>query len=107
MTDRLQPVVIDILFPQGPSGDWQVVKLRGSEAISSPYEFKLELVCDDSLVEAEALLGADCELLLDRNGVARAIHGVVSEVEALTSSEVRVRVVPAFRLLEQTIDTRF
>jgi type VI secretion system VgrG family protein len=107
VSDRLHPVVIDILFPQGPSSDWQVISLRGTEAISGPYQFELELVCDDQPVEAEALLGADCELLLDRNGVARAIYGVVDQVEELATSAVRVRVVPAFWLLEQTIDTRF
>src|SRR5690606_7391810 len=61
-------------------------------------------------------LGADCELMLERNGLERRIYGVIAEVEILLAAQlriardgigVRVTIVPAFQLLEHEIDTRF
>gem|GEM_PF-730074 len=113
---RLSPVEFDFWWPQRPEVNWQVLGLRGREQISAPYEFELELVCDDPLLDPEVLLGADCELLLDRNGLTRTVFGVADEVELTVASArdheldgvgVRVRLVPAFRLLEHELDTRF
>ncbi|HLT35618.1 MAG TPA: hypothetical protein VK034_05015, partial [Enhygromyxa sp.] len=78
---RLSPVEFDFWWPQRPEVNWQVLGLRGREQISAPYEFELELVCDDPLLDPEVLLGADCELLLDRNGLTRTVFGVADEVE--------------------------
>jgi type VI secretion system VgrG family protein len=119
---RLQPVRVELWCPQGPEIHWHVLSVRGSEALSQPYEFELELACDDPLADAEAMLGADAELLFDRNGQTRAFYGVLVEVEVeveiggLAASRgpglfdalrARARLVPAFTLLEQEVDTRF
>ena len=90
--------------------------VRGREEISTPYEFEIELICDDPMLDADELLGADCELLLDRNGLTRVFFGVVAEVDfvvaptlarELDGAAIRVRLVPALRMLEQDIATRF
>ena len=114
--ERLLPVAFDLLLPEGPDIIWRVTRLRGVEALSSAYEFVLDLSCEDPLAAYEEMLGADCELVFDRNGVTRTVYGIIDEVHALMSAEsrvasaglaARVRVVPAFKLLEQEIDTRF
>lgn len=113
---RLDPVHIELWCPQGPEFDWQVVSLRGSEAISRPYEFTLELACEDPTADIDELLGADAELLLDRGGHTRTIYGVITEVEidvppaGVPEHEgllIRVVLAPAYGLLEQQVDTRF
>jgi type VI secretion system secreted protein VgrG len=115
-SDRLNPVTIEFWLPQGPDIAWQVVRLEGVEGLSRAYEFVVELATDDPTVAYEEMLGADAELLLDRNGMARSLHGVIVGLEALMSSEsrveravlqVRVTIVPAFALLDQQLDTRF
>lgn len=112
---RLDPVRVELWCAHGPNVSWQVSSLQGTETISKTYEFVLELVCDDPAVDVEQMLGADAELLLERNGLTRAFYGVLGEVEALQTGpsleqegiRARVRLVPAFRLLEQEVDTRF
>jgi Rhs element Vgr protein len=113
---RLRAVVFDLWLPRGPDLSWEVLSSRGTEALSQPYEFEIELWCDDPDAELEQALGADCELVLERNGLERRIYGVIAELEVLLAAELRiqrdgigarVKVVPVFRLLEQEIDTRF
>jgi type VI secretion system VgrG family protein len=112
---RLNPVHAEFWCAPGPNVGWQVSSVRGTEKLSKPYEFELELFSDDAAVDIEQMLGADAELLLERNGLTRAFHGVLVEVEALQAGaafeqvgvHVRVRLVPAFRLLDQEVDTRF
>jgi type VI secretion system secreted protein VgrG len=112
---QLDPVHVEFWCAHGGNVSWQVASLRGTESISKPYEFDLELVCDDAAVDVEQMLGSDAELLLERNGLTRAFYGVLMEVEALQTDpasehdgvRARVRLVPAFRLLEQEVDTRF
>jgi type VI secretion system VgrG family protein len=113
---RLRPVDFDFWWPQRTEVSWQVLGLRGREAISSPYQFEIELLCDDPLLDADELLGSDCELLLDRNGLTRTCFGVIAEVELVVAPTLereldgvalRVLLVPAFRMLEQDLDTRF
>jgi type VI secretion system VgrG family protein len=114
--DRLRPVVFDVCFPHGPNLGWHVVSLRGVEAISQPYEFEVQLFNEDPTLDHTEILGIDCELLVERDGLTRSIFGVVAEVESLADADVhrrrggssmRVRIVPAFHLLDQVIDTRF
>jgi type VI secretion system VgrG family protein len=112
---QLDPVHVEFWCAHGGNVSWQVASLRGTESISKPYAFDLELVCDDAAVDVEQMLGSDAELLLERNGLTRAFYGVLMEVEALQTDpasehdgvRARVRLVPAFRLLEQEVDTRF
>jgi type VI secretion system VgrG family protein len=114
--DRLRPVSFELWLPRGPTIQWQVVGFEGVEAISAPFDFEVELVTDDADAPFEEMLGADAELLFDRNGMPYRVYGLISEVHAVVSAEarvaraalaVRVRLVPAFKLLEQDIDTRF
>ncbi|NJK31569.1 MAG: hypothetical protein HC927_03650 [Deltaproteobacteria bacterium] len=116
LSQRLCPVAFELWLPSGPEIEWTVVSLRGKEAISTPYEFELELSCADEGVPWQELLGADCELLLDRNGMARSIYGIIEQVEVVAAADarslpgelrLRLRVVPALKLLEQQVDTRF
>ncbi|MFO7561323.1 MAG: type VI secretion system tip protein TssI/VgrG [Enhygromyxa sp.] len=113
---RLHPVAFDFWWPQRPEVNWQVLGLRGTEALSDPYRFEIELLCDDPLLDPDELLGADGELLLDRNGLTRTLFGIVAQVDLLLApphprdSEgvgVRVVLVPAFAMLEHELDTRF
>ncbi|MCA9687521.1 MAG: hypothetical protein KC457_35495, partial [Myxococcales bacterium] len=100
-----------------PQISWQVLSLRGREALSQPFGFTLELWCDDPQADLTAVLGADCELLLERNGLERRVYGLIAEVELLFSAELqrehvegvgaRVEVVPALALLAHESDTRF
>ena len=112
---RLRPVAFDFWWPERPELGWQVLRLRGREEISTPFEFELELQCDDASIEPEELLGADCELLLERNGLTRVVFGLIERAELVVAPSepeqdgrrVHARMVPALRLLEQDLDTRF
>ena len=117
---RLHPVRVELWCPRGPEISWQVLAVEGREGLSTPYDFELELVCEDPGADAEAMLGADAELLFDRNGMTRVVCGLIVEFElelvsATNSPEnrpedellrARVRLVPAFQVLEQELDTR-
>ena len=86
---QLRPVLFDLWLPRGPELSWRVLSLHGTEALSRPYAFELELWCDDADTDLEQVLGADCELLLDRNGFARRIYGLIAEVEIRFAAEQR------------------
>lgn len=86
---RLRPVVYDFWLPQHAEISWQVLGLRGHEELAVPYEFELELACPDTTLAPEGLLGADCELLLDRNGLTRIVFGLVAAAEIAVGRGVR------------------
>ncbi len=105
----MRPAAFDVCFPNGPNLAWQVVGLRGTEAISQPYEFDVQLFTEAPSLDTDEILGLDCELLVERDGLTRSIFGVIAEVESLTDAEVgreragtnlRIRIVPAFHLLD-------
>ncbi|PRQ06205.1 Phage-related baseplate assembly protein [Enhygromyxa salina] len=113
---RLHPVHVELWCPNGPDLPWHVMELRGEEALARPFEFELALFCEDAGADFEAALGADAELLIERGGLSRICYGVIVEVEVEVSVlgapehqgvRVRLRLAPAFRLLEQEVDTRF
>ena len=90
--------------------------MRGREALSRPYEFEIELWCEDAGADIEAALGVDAELLFERSGLTRAVYGVISDVEievppAGTPENqgvgARLILAPAYKLLEQQVDTHF
>jgi type VI secretion system secreted protein VgrG len=90
---------------------WAVrhVDMRGG--LSEAYQLKLDLLVDRGVeLTAASMLGCDCELTVDRDGLARNICGVVLGVEVLDPTDdqqcIRVLVVPALRLLEQREDSR-
>lgn len=91
---------------------WEVARVRWSEAISQPYEVSIELVTTELGTRVDDLLGASGDLLIDRSEVTRSLFGVIERVEVLGvvrdhHLRVRVRMVPAFSLLRQQVDTRF
>ncbi len=115
-SDRLLPVVVEFCLPKASTPNWEVTHVRGTEGISVPFEFVIDLRCEDVRVAHDELLGADAELVLDRNGLVRAFHGIITRVDTVVSAQIgieregltlRAVVVPAFKLLDQQIDTRF
>ncbi|MGY2263437.1 type VI secretion system tip protein TssI/VgrG, partial [Pseudomonas sp. SDO55104_S430] len=60
---------------QGLSSDFQVLSLRGREAISQPYAFEVELVSERSSLDLETLLHKPAFLQLSNGG--SGIHGVI------------------------------
>jgi type VI secretion system secreted protein VgrG len=96
----------------GPDPGWEVRRLRASEAVSEPYELSLDLVAHVSAedVDADALLGADLELEIERGSISRSICGLVHCVSSVASDSdelvVHLQVVPAWSYLVQHIDTR-
>lgn len=112
----LQPVSCELWLPRGPDLGCEVLSVRGSEALSRPFEFEIEIWCDDSEAPLASALGADAELLLERGGLERAIFGVIAELEVQLATPqrserdgvgARLKLVPAFGLLAHEVDTRF
>ncbi len=113
---RLQPVSCDLWLPRGPDLGCEVLSVRGREALSQPFQFTVEIWCDDPDAPLESALGADFELLLERNGLERALFGIIGEIEIHVAAQqrseregvgARLELIPAFRLLEHEVDTRF
>ncbi|HEY0135551.1 MAG TPA: contractile injection system protein, VgrG/Pvc8 family, partial [Nannocystis sp.] len=81
------------------------------EALSTPYRLTIELITPDLETDVAGLLGASCELRIDRVGTARSVAGVVERARQLNVVANRLRfsleIVPAFALLEQVVNTRF
>ena len=94
-----------------PDTVWHVRRFTLVEALSEPYRLTLEVVTEDLGVDPTALLGAPCELRIDRDVNARVVFGVaarMSELGVVTDRLlVQLDVVPAFALLGQVINTRF
>lgn len=114
--ERLHPVLFELWMPDHTSIVWEVRSWRAVEGIGVSYEYEFELFTVSSLEQIEGLLGANCELLLDRDGLVRVCYGVLDRLEVVMTVEgrvdrpgevVRARVVPAFKLLDQEVDTRF
>ncbi|MBC8073056.1 MAG: type VI secretion system tip protein VgrG, partial [Deltaproteobacteria bacterium] len=108
--------MFELSLPDGPDIAWRVVRLQGTEALSAPFELLVDLTTEELTADYDAMLGATCELMFDRIGAVRTVYGIIDEVRAVMSAEsgvsdavlaVRVRIVPAFKLLDQQVDTRF
>ncbi len=120
--DRLHPVLHELWMPDDPDLIWKLHRWQGVEGLSTPYTYDLELSTESSFETCEGAVGAKCELLLDRNGLARVRYGVLEHIEIEASAgagagvaagvghhgvRMRARMVPAFKLLDQGSDTRF
>jgi type VI secretion system secreted protein VgrG len=94
-----------------PHAQLHVRRFTLVEELSAPYRLAIELITADLDIDVSGLLGASCELRIDRDGAARSLLGVVEQVRELPMVANRLRfaleVVPAFALLEQVVDTRF
>ncbi|MEM9461547.1 MAG: type VI secretion system tip protein TssI/VgrG [Myxococcota bacterium] len=110
MGPRLEQVSYQLQVQGAPDPDWHVRRVHLVEAISEPYELSVDLITNDIDLEVDEMLGAQAQLEITRNTFARRIPGIVEQVDFLgVASErlkVRLRIVPAFKLLTQRVDTR-
>ncbi len=94
-----------------PGLHWHVRRFTLDEALSEPYRLSVELLIDEVEVDVTAMLGAPCDLRIERDTDLRIVHGIVERVTELGAVADRlafqVDLVPAFGLRGQTVDTRF
>ena len=94
-----------------PALHWHVRRFTLDEALSEPYRLSVELLIDEAEVDVTAMLGAPCDLRIERDTDLRFVHGIVERVTELGAVAERlafqVDLVPAFGLRGQTVDTRF
>lgn len=93
------------------AGTIQLQGLSGSETVSEPFEYHVELVCFDQSVQPEQLIGKRVTIDIDLpKGGIRHIHGYVwackREPDRGRTMRLRAVIVPWLRLLEQSIDCR-
>jgi type VI secretion system VgrG family protein len=114
--DRLQPLLAELWMVDNPDVTWRVRGWDAVEGISTPYRYELELESTSNPDACAEVLGANCELLFDRNGLVHVGYGVIEHLDIQMSVQsgvenptvlARARVVPAFKLLDQQLDTRF
>lgn len=94
----------------GPDAEWHVRRMQLTEQLSVPYTLELELSTGELDVDAEALLGASCELTIEREPLIRSVFGVVCQLDwlgvAADRLHVRAVVMPALWLCSLTEDSR-
>ena len=110
MQTRIDLPSAEFLLPEGPEIQWTVERFLCAQELSAIYEIRLDLLCVDVDAPLDEMLGAPCELEIERGELEHAIYGIVEEVEVGPIRDGRlnatVRVVPAFALLTDAIDTR-
>jgi len=109
-------VTVEVYLPALPDVVFEVRRWRGCEQLSAPFVFELELSTRDSLPPISAMVGTDIELLFERGGPAHVVHGMLDHARLEVATEhgievhdstVHVRMVPAFKMLDQGVQTRF
>lgn len=94
-----------------PDVVWHVRRFSLVEGLSEPYRLTLELVTDDLSADPAKLLGAPCQLLIDRDVTVRTVYGLAVRITELGIAADRLAValdvVPALYLLGQAVNTRF
>lgn len=108
---RLPAPELQISFDQAGDASWQVVALHVDESINELYEARIEIETETLDSDLTELLGATCELLVQRGEhPPRPFYGVVARVDDLGHTDhhafARVIVVPAFALARQRVNTR-
>ena len=105
----LERLTYELVLVDGP-GRWQVQEVELRESLSQPFELVVDLATEDGEVPVDELLGATAVLTMSRVSVARRVAGVVARVERrgfhTDRLHVRLRIVPAFALLGQRIQSR-
>lgn len=100
---------------EGVPAMFTVVKAKLTEGLSQPFELDVELVTQVMVMHPELLIGRSCTFHFDRGHLLRTVHGVVEEVEVVGDSpmshfddqrRVKLRMVPAFKLLEHRKNSR-
>ncbi|NVB37670.1 type VI secretion system tip protein VgrG [Pseudenhygromyxa sp. WMMC2535] len=108
---RLPAPQAQISFQHAPDSAWEVGGLHFVEGINTLYRATVEIESEDGFADTGALLGATCELTLQRGDYQpRAIYGVVTRVDYLGQGDhhlhARVVVEPAFALCRQQVHSR-
>lgn len=97
-------------MPDGPDIRWAVKRFTVSSELSRIYEIHLELVSDDIAAPVDEMLGASCELLVERGDLLHTFYGIVDEIDDVGPDQqqlhAQIRVIPAFGMLADQIDTR-
>ena len=94
-----------------PAKELQLRSLRGREAISSLFDFQVEVVSlNPEGIDLAKVVGAEVSIVLSRAGtIERRIHGVVSEASDSLATETdfriyRLRVVPRMHRLTLVVN---
>jgi type VI secretion system secreted protein VgrG len=108
---RLPSLQLHITFDDGPEADWEVLGLTLSEGIGTLYAAQVDIETEELHADLGALLGATCELVLQRGEhPPRFVYGVVTRVDYLGLSEhhlrARLELGPAFALARQRTHSR-
>jgi type VI secretion system secreted protein VgrG len=93
------------------AGDLSVYAFSGTETVSLPYEFEIELVSRNSNLDLTRFLGAEALLTIeDRSGKKRLAHGVIRRMDQLHTANAfthyRCELVPRLWFLSRTQDHR-
>lgn len=96
--------------PALPTDTFRVLRLKGREVLSQPFEFTLELVSDDHALNLDALIDEPGILTLHGLEEPRLIHGVIEQAEHLRvgrhQSHYRLRLIPTLAILKHTANLR-
>src|SRR4051812_7140005 len=80
---KQQNRTLEVTTPLGP--DKLIVSgVRGTEAISEPFSFQVQLASDDGSIDLQSLVRKPFVIQVKRqNGSARVIHGLVASIRQL------------------------
>jgi len=110
MQPQLDRVSYLFTCDEGPSGVFDVHRMRLVEAVDSTFELDLEVVSHELDAEVDTFLGAACRFEIIRGDRVRPVFGIIDRVEFIGRTEeqiiVGLRVVPAFALLGQRVRSR-
>ncbi|WP_159397148.1 type VI secretion system Vgr family protein [Sorangium cellulosum] len=104
------PLVRARLTIDGLKTSLEVRELAGAEAMSELYAFDITVESADTSLDLDALVAESAVLTLDHGAGARHLHGIVSRIEQIHTSEhraaYRATLVPEVWLLDQRYDCR-
>ncbi len=101
MADKSAPIVFQFSCSAFDADTFEVIAFEGTEEISRPYRFEIDLVAGNPDLDLEQLLFSTATLTLEKGDHERKIHGVVAECrlsDALPDRRFRYRVVLMPRL---------
>lgn len=94
----------------GPADKLRVASFRGTEQISRPFRFELELVSLDGAIELKSMIGKPAVLTISGTQGKRFVHGVVLRLQQLGRlgrfTTYRADLVPEVFLLSYTARSR-
>ncbi len=96
MASSKTPVVFEFVCDAFDAETFEVIAFSGSEEISRPYRYQIDLLADNPDIDMEKLLYSQGTLIVEKGGNERKTHGVVAECrlsEALPEQRFRYHVV--------------